>query len=364
MPMQSSLTFRRGERLSAQKMNALAQMAAQIDRANSSQTNRPGTGLGWRGNATWSDSHIECQNPQNPGRNRPFEIYAAFKAQTSASAANEISAYILKRNVWHDGDDFHRIQDTVISHDEIGDVSSIYLVELSSIGSGQPPVEIPMPEQDRWKVLSDWQIRNEYPSQYGDGQSDVARKWLLYNVVSGLITLDVRDAFVQTGGNMDITGGPGNINLDLSSLDWLTAQDAEPSAQVWHYNNIEQEDLATANFDKQATDSRVDSWRFLARPEDGGTLQYVQLSGIVGELSSISSEISALSAELSVEVSSTTIMGNVQGSVPIAGDIFVDAMLSSNVSCLTEIDQNNVSRCHIGVYYLGWMLPLFTMLSM
>lgn len=97
----------------------------------------------------------------------------------------------------------------------------------------------------------------------------------------------------------------------------------------------------------------------MARPEQGGSIQYVQLSPIAVELSSLSSEISALSveisalsAELSVEVSSTTITGNVPGSVPIDGDIFVDAMLSSNVSCLTEIDQNGVSRMWLGAYYI------------
>ena len=83
------------------------------------------------------------------------------------------------------------------------------------------------------------------------------------------------------------------------------------------------------------------------------------------ELSSLSSDISELSSEISAGLSAeqTTITGNVAGSVAIDGDIFVDAMLSSNVSCLTEVDQNGVSRMWLGVYYLGWMLPLFTMLA-
>ena len=100
------------------------------------------------------------------------------------------------------------------------------------------------------------------------------------------------------------------------------------------------------------------NWRFYARPEAGGTTQYVSLSAIVGELSSIVVEISSLSVEISSlssecsALSSCTITGNVPGSVAIGGDIFIDAMLSSNVSCLTEIDQNNVSRMWLACYYV------------
>ena len=350
MPMQSSLTFRRGERLSAQKMNALAQMAAQIDRANSSQTNRPGSGLGWRGDATWSDFQIECRNMPNTGRNKPFEIYATFKAQTSSVAANEISAYILKRCMWHDGSELHTIQDTTISHQDIGDVSSIWLVQLSASSSGSVPVEIPMPEQDKWKVLSDWQIQNEYPQQYGEGQADVAGKWLLYNVLSGLITLDVRDAFVQTFTADEVSGQSSQTILDLSSLDWLTAIDSEPSAQAWHYSNPEAGDFADASFKNDATGNAVKNWRFYARPEAGGTTQYVSLSSIVGELSSLSVEVSSLSSECSA-ISSCTITGNVPGSVAVTGDIFVEAMLSSNFSCETKVE-NGVSKMVCGCYYI------------
>ena len=89
-------------------------------------------------------------------------------------------------------------------------------------------------------------------------------------------------------------------------------------------------------------------YRFLTRPEEGGSLKYASLGAAFNDLSS---DISALSAEISA-VGSTTITGNVPGSVAIDGDIFVDAYLSSNVSCLTEIDQNGVSRMWLGAYYV------------
>lgn len=87
-----------------------------------------------------------------------------------------------------------------------------------------------------------------------------------------------------------------------------------------------------------------------------------ELSTVYTEISSLSTEISALSSEISAGTS-TTITGNVNGSVAIDGDIQVMAMLSSNVSCHTYLDQNNNPIMELGVYYLGWMLPLFTMLA-
>lgn len=92
------------------------------------------------------------------------------------------------------------------------------------------------------------------------------------------------------------------------------------SAQSWHYNNPEQSDFADADVKPDATSNRLDSWRFFARPEAGGTVQYVQLSAIVSELSALSSDISELSSEISAG-GSTTITGNVADSVAIDGDI-------------------------------------------
>ena len=49
MPVQNQITFRKGERLSAQKMNALASLAANL---NSPTYARP-DGLGFHGDVKW-----------------------------------------------------------------------------------------------------------------------------------------------------------------------------------------------------------------------------------------------------------------------------------------------------------------------
>ena len=176
------------------------------------------------------------------------------------------------------------------------------------------------------------------------------------------MTLDVRDAFVNLQLSSDTSSdASGGVILDLSSLDWLssTGYDEHLSAQSWHYNNPEQRDFANADARPDATGpNRLDSWRFFARPENGGTVQYVQLSSLVSELSTVYTEISSLSTEISAlssEISagtSTTIIGNVHGSVAIDGDIPVMSMISSNVSCHTYLDQNNNPIMELGVFYV------------
>lgn len=94
--------------------------------------------------------------------------------------------------------------------------------------------------------------------------------------------------------------------------------------------------------------SAMGGYRFLTRPEEGGSLKYASLSTAFNDLSS---DISALSAEISAGTS-TTITGNVAGSVAIDGDIQVMAMLSSNVSCHTYLDQNNNPIMELGVWYV------------
>lgn len=95
------------------------------------------------------------------------------------------------------------------------------------------------------------------------------------------------------------TGGGRDVLLDLSSLDWTQTSasamvDGEvstwalpPSAQNYHYIDPQEDDLV----DLQISSS--DDYRFLARPEGGGTLKYVQLSSVLSGLSSMISAISA-----------------------------------------------------------------------
>ena len=117
------------------------------------------------------------------------------------------------------------------------------------------------------------------------------------------------------------------------------------SAQSWHYNNPEQGDFADADVRPDATGpNKLASWRFFARPEAGGTVQYVQLSAIVSELSALSSEISAGGG-------GGTILGNTTDSVRIGGDIEFQAALSCNISCWTQV-VGQVPTIKLGVYYI------------
>ena len=89
-----------------------------------------------------------------------------------------------------------------------------------------------------------------------------------------------------------------HVPLDLSSLDYISTQTegeeptVETSAQTWHYNNLQEGDMADVvdmahdEGDSGADlSSCADQYRFLARPEFGGTMKYVQLSGVLSALS-------------------------------------------------------------------------------
>lgn len=80
-------------------------------------------------------------------------------------------------------------------------------------------------------------------------------------------------------------------------------------------------------------------YRFLTRPEEGGSLKYASLTEAFKDLSSGGG--------------GGTITGNVTDSVPIDGDIQVTAGLSSNVSCLTYIDPiTNKHIMQLSVFYI------------
>ena len=89
-----------------------------------------------------------------------------------------------------------------------------------------------------------------------------------------------------------------HVPLDLSSLDYISTQlddeesTVETSAQTWHYNNLQEGDMAdvveAAHEEGDSGDDLsccADQYRFLARPEFGGSMKYVQLSGILSALS-------------------------------------------------------------------------------
>lgn len=144
-------------------------------------------------------------------------------------------------------------------------------------------------------------------------------------------------------------GSGGDLRLDLSSLDWTQTSasamvDGEvstwtlpPSAQNYHYKDPQAEDLVDLEI------SSSDGYRFLARPEGGGTLKYVQLSGV---LSGLSTMISAISAGGGGGCSAS-ISGNVEGSTGTGPQVQIFAGLSCRLSAWSEL-----GRLSVSVYYL------------
>jgi hypothetical protein len=81
----------------------------------------------------------------------------------------------------------------------------------------------------------------------------------------------------------------------MSSVNYKTIPESASSdtpkdiniIQSWNYESPSSEDLADIESLDQTT-----SYRFLARPEEGGTLKYVSLSGVVSGL--VSAELTGL----------------------------------------------------------------------
>lgn len=182
-------------------------------------------------------------------------------------------------------------------------------------------------------------------------------------------------------------GGQSDISLDLSSLNWVQTSSEVSGEIVWQDTNIAQ----NWNYSSPKDDDKVEiaalsdlnDYRFLARPEEDGTLKYASLSSI---LSTLSSEISGgggggcscdLTAYLTSgtkiadwtkdgvniveiyapsgggpgpepEVSATTLSGNTLSSEKIGpGDLVFEAMASCNISVETT-----GTTIKLGVYYI------------
>lgn len=118
--------------------------------------------------------------------------------------------------------------DVTLTHEGgMDSVSAIYLVQLSaeedsqeSEGEGEGEEsedDSSTSEEGDWKVLDNVGLQEE--------DRTIQNKWLLYKVGgNGLVTLDVRDAFVNLQLSSDVSSdSSGEVILDLSSLDWLSA---------------------------------------------------------------------------------------------------------------------------------------------
>ena len=225
MAVQNQITFKKGERLSAQKMNALANLAANI---NSPTFARP-DGMGFHGETKWQQNGIDVQDVPNKPRFKPFDICPQW------DASGKLSAYVVMRPMWQVFEDneakvLELSDDVQLTHEGgMDSVSAIYLVQLSaaedsgeSESEGQEQQEGEEEEEGDSQGESDWKVLDNVGLQEED--RTIQNKWLLYKVGgNGLVTLDVRDAFVNLQLSSDVSSdSSGEVILDLSSLDWLS----------------------------------------------------------------------------------------------------------------------------------------------
>ena len=205
-------------------MNALANLAANI---NSPTFARP-DGLGFHGQTQWQQNGVDVQDVPNKPRFKPFDICPQW------DASGKLSAYVVMRPMWQVFEDneakvLELSDDVQLTHEGgMDSVSAIYLVQLSAEedsseseggqeGEGEESEDdTSTSEEGDWKVLDNVGLQEE--------DRTIQNKWLLYKVGgNGLVTLDVRDAFVNLQLSSDVSSDPsGDVVLDLSSLDWLS----------------------------------------------------------------------------------------------------------------------------------------------
>lgn len=212
------MSFRRGERLSADKMNRLAGMAMAALSPRSPV--RPGGDMSFRGDARWSSTSPVVEQVGNKPRFKPFDICPQW------DASGKLSAYVVMRPMWQVFEDneakvLELSDDVQLTHEGgMDSVSAIYLVQLSAeeeSGSeggqeGEGEDSSTSQEEGDWKVLDNVGLQEE--------DRTIQNKWLLYKVGgNGLVTLDVRDAFVNLQLSSDVSAD-ASVELDLSSLNY------------------------------------------------------------------------------------------------------------------------------------------------
>ena len=203
-------------------MNALANLAANL---NSPTFARP-DGLGFHGQTQWQQNGVDVQDVPNKPRFKPFDICPQW------DASGKLSAYVVMRPMWQVFEDneakvLELSDDVQLTHEGgMDSVSAIYLVQLSAEedssgeesqeSEGEGESESEGEDEGDWKVLDNVGLQEE--------DRTIQNKWLLYKVGgNGLVTLDVRDAFVNLQLSSDVSSDTsGDVILDLSSLDWLS----------------------------------------------------------------------------------------------------------------------------------------------
>ena len=212
------MSFRRGERLSADKMNRLAGMAMAALSPRSPV--RPGGDMSFRGDTRWSSSSPVVEQVGNKPRFKPFDICPQW------DTSGRLSAYVVMRPMWQVFEDneakvLELSSDVTLTHEGgMNDVSAIYLVQLSAEEESEGEGEGGEGEEDEGDSQgeSDWKVLDNVGLQEED--RTIQNKWLLYKVGgNGLVTLDVRDAFVNLQLSSDVSSD-ASVELDLSSLNY------------------------------------------------------------------------------------------------------------------------------------------------
>lgn len=198
-------------------MNALANLAANI---NSPTYARP-DGLGFHGQTQWQQNGVDVQDVPNKPRFKPFDICPQW------DASGKLSAYVVMRPMWQVFEDneakvLELSDDVQLTHEGgMNDVSAIYLVQLSAeedSGESESEGQEQQEGEDDSQSESDWKVLDNVGLQEED--RTIQNKWLLYKVGgNGLVTLDVRDAFVNLQLSSDVSSGT-SVELDLSSLNY------------------------------------------------------------------------------------------------------------------------------------------------
>ena len=179
---------------------------------------RPGGDMSFRGDARWSSTSPVVEQVGNKPRFKPFDICPQW------DTSGKLSAYVVMRPMWQVFEDneakvLELSGDVTLTHQGgMNDVSAIYLVQLSAEedssesegGEGEESEE--SEEEGDWKVLDNVGLQEE--------DRTIQNKWLLYKVGgNGLVTLDVRDAFVNLQLSSDVSAD-ASVELDLSSLNY------------------------------------------------------------------------------------------------------------------------------------------------
>lgn len=176
--------------------------------------------MSFRGDARWSSTSPVVEQVGNKPRFKPFDICPQW------DASGKLSAYVVMRPMWQVFEDneakvLELSDDVQLTHEGgMDSVSAIYLVQLSAeeeSGSeggqeGEGEDSSTSQEEGDWKVLDNVGLQEE--------DRTIQNKWLLYKVGgNGLVTLDVRDAFVNLQLSSDVSAD-ASVELDLSSLNY------------------------------------------------------------------------------------------------------------------------------------------------